>query len=95
MELLTHIIENPQHRTTMIHDHDNNGWLPIHEATRGGHDEVVTILVKHGVGINERTDFGKGQSVLNLAYDHHEEDSDFIKFLVEQMGALDIAAEDL
>jgi len=56
---------------------------------------VVTLLVSHGVGINERTDFGKGQSVLNLAYDHHDEDSEFIQFLIHQMGALDIAAEDL
>ena len=64
------------------------------QAARGGHEEIVTILVNHGVGINERTDYGKGQSVLNLAKDHHDEESDFIKFLIETMGALDLAAED-
>lgn len=32
LEVLTHIIENPQHRKDMIHEHDNNGWLPIHEV---------------------------------------------------------------
>ena len=50
--------------------------------------------MNHGVGINERTDYGKGQSVLNLAKDHHDEESDFIKFLIETMGALDLTAED-
>ena len=43
--------------------------------------------------INERTDFGEGQSVLNLAYDHHDEDSWFIEWLIG-MGALDIGEED-
>lgn len=36
VETLTWIIENPQHRTDLIHEHDYNGWLPIHEAARGG-----------------------------------------------------------
>lgn len=94
IELLNHIITNPQHRKEMIHEHDENGWLPIHEAARSGHEEVVRILVKHGVSVNERTDFGKGQSVLNLAYDHHDEDSSFITFLIEEMGALDIGGDE-
>ena len=33
IELLQHIIDNPQHHTELIHEHDNNGWLPIHEGT--------------------------------------------------------------
>ena len=33
VETLLHIIENPQHRTDMIHEHDENGWLPIHEVS--------------------------------------------------------------
>ena len=64
------------------------------QAARSGHKEVVMLLVKHGVGINERTDFGKGQSVLNVAYDHHEEDSSFIDFLINEMGAIDIEGEE-
>jgi hypothetical protein len=32
IQLLKHIIENPQHRTQLIHEPDNNGWLPIHEV---------------------------------------------------------------
>jgi hypothetical protein len=56
---------------------------------------VVRLLVQNGVSVNARTDFGKGQSVLNLAKDHHEEDSNFIQFLIEELGAIDIAEEDL
>jgi hypothetical protein len=65
------------------------------QAARKGHVEVVKLLVDNGVSVNARTDFGKGQSVLNLAKDHHEEDSYFIRFLVEELGAMDIAEEDL
>lgn len=91
IEVLQHIIENPQHRTAMIHEHDNNGWLPIHEAAREGHEEIITLLVQHGVDINEQTDFGEGQSVLNLAYDYHDEDSTMIQLLLS-LGAVDIEA---
>ena len=66
----------------------------ISQAARSGHKEVVMLLVKHGVGINERTDFGQGQSVLNVAYDHHDEDSSFIDFLINEMGAIDIDGEE-
>ena len=92
VETLLHIIENPQHRAEMIHEHDYNGWLPIHEAARGGHHEIVKVLVDNGVDINEQTDFGEGQSVLNLAYDHHEEDHPFIDFLMS-LGAEDLGPE--
>lgn len=92
-ELLQHIIDNPQHRTDLIHEHDNNGWLPIHEGTRKGHTDVIRVLVQAGVDINERTDFGKGKSVLALAYDYHDHDSTFINFLINEMGAISIEDE--
>lgn len=90
VELLEHIIVNPQHRKGMIFDRDANGWAPIHEGARNGHEDVVRLLVRHGVDINERTNFGRGQSVLNMAYDYHAEDSGFINFLIHEMGAVDI-----
>lgn len=92
-ETLAHIIENPQHRKDMIHEEDNNGWQPIHEAARGGHEDIVRILVEHGVDINERTDWGEGQSVLSLAYEHHDEDSSFVAFL-KGLGAVAIEWEE-
>jgi len=75
----------------MIHEHDNNGWLPIHEAARGGHQEIIEVLLKHDADINERNNFGEGQSVLSIAYDHWEEDSSFVQWLLE-LGALEIEA---
>ncbi|KAL7535344.1 hypothetical protein ACHAXR_006433 [Thalassiosira sp. AJA248-18] len=92
-EVLLHIIENPQHRKDLIHEHDSNGWLPIHEAARSGHKDIIKMFVEHGVDINERTDWGEGQSVLNVAYDHHEEDSEFIFFL-QLFGAKDLDYSD-
>lgn len=93
METLTWIIENPQHRAEMIHEHDYNGWLPIHEAARNGHAEIIEVLVEHGVDINARTDFGEGQSVLSLAYDYFDEDHPFIEFLLK-LGAEELAPEE-
>lgn len=43
VELLKHIIENPQHRTELIHEHDNNGWLPIHEVRVHAWKETCVI----------------------------------------------------
>lgn len=86
---LRHIIENPQHRKEMIHEHDKNGWLPIHEAAREGHREIIELLVEHGVDINERSDFGTGASVLSVAYHYWEDDSSFIKRLIG-LGAREI-----
>lgn len=93
VETLQWIIDNPQHRTEMIHEPDENGWLPIHEAARGGHEEIVTLLVDHGVDINERTDFGEGQSVLSLAYEYYEDDHPFIDFLLK-LGAEELEPEE-
>ncbi|KAL7550513.1 hypothetical protein ACHAWF_013732, partial [Thalassiosira exigua] len=52
---------------------DNNGWQPIHEAARGGHVDVVRMLVEHGADVNERANFGEGSSVLELAMENHGE----------------------
>jgi len=47
--------------------------------------------MKYGVDIHERTDFGDGQSVLDVAYDHHDEDSSFIQWL-ESIAEIDMEA---
>jgi hypothetical protein len=45
---------------------DSNGWLPIHEAARGGSTEVVLFLIEeYGISdINARTNNGKGGTPL-------------------------------
>ena len=46
------VTDNANHKD-MIHKKDSNGWLPIHEAARGGHLHVVQLLVEFGADINE------------------------------------------
>ncbi len=53
------------------------------QAARSGHKEIIEILMEHGVDIYERTDHGTGQTVLDLAYDHHDEDSSFVNWILE------------
>ena len=50
------------------------------------------MLVENGADVNERTAWGLGQSVLNLAYDHHDEDHGVIAYLLS-LGAEDIGPE--
>lgn len=69
-------------------------WIYYHhQAARGGHVEIIQALVDHGVDINERTNFGKGESVLHLAYGFHDEDHPIIEFLLS-LGAEDIGHDE-
>jgi prolyl 4-hydroxylase len=49
---------------SVLHTADENGWLPIHEAARSGHSEVIEYLIKEGADVNARTNVGKGASPL-------------------------------
>jgi len=77
---------------SQIHQADNNGWTPLHEAARGGHTEVVKILVKHKVDKDARTNNGDGGSALWLAESLHGEDHPVVTFL-KKVGALSIGPE--
>lgn len=66
----------------MLHQPDGNGWLPIHEAARAGHVDVVKLLEENGADVNARTWWGEGQSVLSLAFDYHNEENKIIKYLM-------------
>merc|ERR1712232_438860 len=42
---------------------DDNGWMPVHEASRTGHVHIVQFLLQNGVSVNEYTSIledGKG-----------------------------------
>jgi len=80
---MTHFVANQKH---MLHTKDSNGWQPIHEAARGGHLDIVQLLVEHGADVNERTHFGDGQSVLELVLDTHGHDHPLFDYL-EGIGA--------
>jgi len=65
---------------------DVNGWEPIHEGARGGHTDVLKLLVEHGANINERTDHGRGGSPLYLAIQGHGKRHTSVKYL-QSIGA--------
>jgi len=76
----------------ILHKEDINGWVPLHEAARGGHVEVVHFLHRHGADINKRTSSGRGGTALHLARQHHGQRHAVVQ-LLESLGALDIGPE--
>ncbi|KAL7467461.1 hypothetical protein ACHAXS_007707, partial [Conticribra weissflogii] len=76
----------------LLHKKDVNGWQPIHEAARGGHVDVLELLILHGANVNERVDFGSGKSVLDLAIDSHGRNHPIIDYLLG-MGAIEVGPE--
>ncbi|KAG7347910.1 ankyrin repeat domain protein [Nitzschia inconspicua] len=65
---------------------DRNGWMPIHEAARGGCKEALEFLVDLGVPLNAKTHKNKGVTPLTIAINAHSEDHDAVRYLKE-MGA--------
>lgn len=80
---MLHFTSNPK---DILNKKDKNGWLPIHEAARGGHTNVVSLLVDHGANIHEKTNFGDGQSPLELVLENHGETHPLYNYL-ESLGA--------
>eukprot|EP00985_Skeletonema_marinoi_P000717 scaffold252_cov204-Skeletonema_marinoi.AAC.5 len=76
----------------LLHQTDKNGWMPIHEAARGGHMDVVKLLVEHGVDINSRTHSGKGSTPMKLAVDSHGLEHELVEYF-SSLGALNIGPE--
>lgn len=76
----------------LLHQTDKNGWMPIHEAARGGHVDVVMLLVEHGADINARTHSGEGSSPLNLAVENHGLEHELVEYL-SSLGALNIGPD--
>lgn len=60
---------------THLNRADENGWTPLHEAIRGGHQRVVTILLDEGgLDIHAITNQGSGFSPLSLSIHSHSFD---------------------
>ena len=84
---LKHILDRDE---DLVHAKDENGWQPIHEGARGGHQSVVELLVEKGANINERANFGEGGTPLWYA---QQEGHSVIIDLLEELGALSIGPD--
>ena len=76
-----------------LHLKDENGWQPIHEAVRGGHLDVVKMLVEeHGADMNSVTNHGEGSSPYNIAAHSLSIDHPVTLYL-HSLGALDVGPD--
>jgi prolyl 4-hydroxylase len=88
VELLQDVIKQ---KKALVNAKDENGWTPLHEGARGGHLEVVKLLVENGADLSART-AGDGGTALWWAKQTYDEDHPVVQFL-EEIGALDIGPE--
>jgi hypothetical protein len=65
----------------LLHARDENEWQAIHEAARGGHVQVLKLLIDSGADIGAQTN--NGGTPLWWARHTLEEDHDVIKYLTE------------
>lgn len=76
-----------------VHVADENGWMPLHEAARAGHLEVVQTLLEHGANVDARTGRQQdGGSVLYWAKQFLGSEHAVVTYL-EKLGAIDIGPE--
>lgn len=78
-------------KKAIVNAKDENGWTPLHEGARGGHLEVVKLLVENGADLSART-AGEGGTALWWAKQSLEEGNPVVQFL-EELGALDVGPE--
>lgn len=70
-----------------IHEVDDNGWGALHEAARAGHVDMAKWLHERGIDLHLKTGHGVGQSALQLAKQHHGEESEIYQFLFGAVSA--------
>lgn len=73
-----------------LHQPDENGWHPLHEAVRAGQVDAVQVLLLNGAQINHPTQ--TGVSPLNIALQYLGADHQMTKFL-QGLGAVDFHRE--
>eukprot|EP00571_Detonula_confervacea_P012213 CAMPEP_0172297392 /NCGR_PEP_ID=MMETSP1058-20130122/432_1 /TAXON_ID=83371 /ORGANISM="Detonula confervacea, Strain CCMP 353" /LENGTH=525 /DNA_ID=CAMNT_0013006541 /DNA_START=229 /DNA_END=1809 /DNA_ORIENTATION=+ len=71
---------------------DANGWTPLHEGARAGHEDVVKLLVDRGANLNQRTREGKGETPLYWSIQENGADHPVSQLLVS-LGALSIGPD--
>ena len=66
---------------------DENDWTPLHEAIRGGHHQVVTLLLDEGgLDMHAITNQGNGFSPLSLSIDLHGGDHPLTRMIRDRGG---------
>ena len=83
---LEKLMKELEKRPDAVHQKDNNGWMLIHEAARGGHKHILKELVKLKSDINTRTNSGKGATPLWWADQTHGSKHPATKYL-QKLGA--------
>lgn len=74
----------------MLRWKDDNGWTPMHEAARNGHNGIIAYLLEMGASVNDpSTDM---TSPLRAAINRLGEDHDVVAFL-KSLGAEDHGEE--
>ena len=70
----------------VIHEFDEKGYTPLHEAARGGNTDIISFLCKQGAKITETT-IG-GQTPLDIAKQFADEagTTKHIEFIRKLMG---------
>jgi len=86
---LKSVIEQMEH---LLDAKDSNGWTPLHEGARGGHEDVVKLLIDRGASINERTREGKGETPLYWSIKENGADHPVSQLLVS-LGGLSIGPD--
>lgn len=86
---LGRVIDKLEH---LLDAKDANGWTPLHEGARGGHEEVVRLLVERGANINERTKEGRGETPLYWSIKENGEDHPVSQLLLS-LGALNVGPD--
>merc|ERR1712176_1168389 len=81
---LTEVVDKLGH---LVNAKDSNGWTPLHEGARGGHEEVVKLLIEKGADVNERTNGSNGKTPLYIAMEENDDESPIIA-LLESFGAI-------
>jgi prolyl 4-hydroxylase len=87
VDKLNSVIESMAH---LLDAKDMNGWTPLHEGARGGHESVVRVLVEKGASINERNK--RGETPLYWSIKQNGVDHPVSQFLME-LGALNIGPD--
>jgi len=87
IDKLNEVIESMAH---LLDAKDMNGWTPLHEGARGGHESVVRMLVEKGAKLNEAT--SDGATPLYWSIKQNGIDHPISKFLME-VGALNIGPD--